>query len=119
MRGTSHTGSYLGDLIPGNVLSSYISADLACLVPSSASLFYPFCYPLSLASQSLFNTVVVACPSGARRGVEEQGKKIEEQEGGEREEKTGGEVLKLLDPRSRKPTRMRQSDQGTPLCRAG
>lgn len=29
VRGTSHAGSYLGDLIPGNVLSSYISDDPA------------------------------------------------------------------------------------------
>lgn len=41
VRGTSHTGSYLGDLIPGNVLSSYISADLASL-PLSSPFLTPF-----------------------------------------------------------------------------
>lgn len=49
VRGTSHTGSYLGDLIPGNVLSSYISADLAASPslslsssPLSTRFFSPF-----------------------------------------------------------------------------
>ena len=49
VRGTSHTGSYLGDLIPGNVLSSYISADLAASPSPSPSL--PF--SLSLSSSPL------------------------------------------------------------------
>lgn len=120
MRGTSHTGSYLGDLIPGNVLSSYISADLAWLV--SPSFSYPSTLPYAcflLCSTSSSSSCVLFVETwteriggpyrkkqsekdaGYIRSWKNKGRKLKNKKG----QKKDGEVLKLLDPRSRKPTR--------------